>query len=528
MPDQQVDQFNIKGKDAEAVGALVEGGFVVRAGGIARKEIVPSATDTLTPVRERLLSDGILEEHNGQLRFTQDYVFDSPSGAAAAVLGRTSNGWMDWMHSDGRTLSKVKRVSRESGDLMLSESKRQEILAKHQELLNEGRVYTKAQLAEYYKTFRQQFGPEALAGLDGEGLLNRIHDHRNKDSLVYWLEFKNDDVFDTKRFGSIAGGSALKYRIFRRRETGHWQAGDDKNKPKDISVQEAVAYARTHRDQLLKGVTLLEELPDDASDDDYAELQDQMDELAPDVSKLAWGHKYFSLLYPEKLDDYHSPDWQRFHILKLLQLPPDGVGRYICAGRFVSAAKEVELSMNQFTATLNAVQGRLHRYWRLGTRGSTDKVSHWPMMQERDCIAIGWKKMPDLSWVEAKRETRNRLKQKIQDTYPDKHPSAIGNDCSQLTHFIAGMSEGDIVLAADGAQVLGVGRVTGEYRYEPQFDFPHQRPVEWLSLDEWKMPLPEGLRSTVREVRKHNENLVETEQKIQNGSPPSNLPRPIP
>ena len=35
-----------------------------------------------------------------------------------------------------------------------------------------------------------------------------------------------------------------------------------------------------------------------------------MDAKAPDVSDLAWGHKYFSLLFPDKLDDYHNADLQ--------------------------------------------------------------------------------------------------------------------------------------------------------------------------------------------------------------------------
>src|SRR5262249_11191743 len=151
-------------------------------------------------------------------------------------------------------------------------------------------------------------------------------------------------------------------------ETGNWQAGGEKaNKPQDITKDEAIAIARTHRDQLLKGSELLDKLSDNATDEDYAELQDQMDELAPDVSRLAWGHKYFSMLYREKLDDYHSPDLQRFHLLKLLQLPPEGYGRYIGARRFIAASKEVGLSINHFTSTLNSIQGRLHRYWRIGT-----------------------------------------------------------------------------------------------------------------------------------------------------------------
>ena len=521
------DQFVLVGKDAEATGTLTDDGFVVKAGAIARKEVVPSAIDSVTPVRQRLLSDGILEDHNGQLRFTQDCTFDSPSGAAAAVLGRTSNGWIEWKQSDGRTLSEVKRVARVSGSIMLSETKKQEILVKREELLNEGRIFTKTQLDQQYSTFRRRFGPDALKGLDGEALLTFMHE-ANKESLVYWLEFKSDDEFDTRRFGSIAGGSALKFRVFRRKETGNWQAGGERNKPKDITVEEAIEFARTHRDQLLIGVELLEALPDEPSDDDYAQLQDQMDELAPDVSTLAWGHKYFSLLFPEKLDDYHIPDLQRFHILKLLQLPPEKDGRYICAGRFVSAAKEVELPINHLAATLNAVHGRLHRYWRIGTRSGDTKVSHWQMMQERDCVAIGWKELGELSWAEAKRPIRKRLKKVLQDTYPHQHPSAIGNDCSQITHFVANINEGDFVLAADGAKVLGIGRITGEYRYEPQFDFPNHRPVEWLSFDEWKMPVAEGLRSTVREVRKHNENIVEVETRIQTGSPPVKPDKPDP
>ena len=500
----QTEEFVLSGKDAEATGLLTDNGFVVKANSIARKEIVPSALDAVKPVRERLIDEGFLEEQNGQLRFIQDCTFGSPSGAAAAVLGRTSNGWVDWKHSDGRSLSQVKRVARSSGSVMLNASKREQILTKHEELLNDGRIYTKEKLDEQYSTFRRHFSPDTLKGLDGEALLTFMHDHSDNSSLVYWLEFKNDEEFDTKRFGSIAGGSALKFRIFRRKETGHWQIGGERNKPKDISVDEAIEVARTHRDQLLKGVQLLEALPDDASDDDYAQLQDQMDELAPDVSKLAWGHKYFSLLFPDKLDDFHSPDWQRFNILKLLQLPPDGDGRYICAGRFVAAAREVELPMNQFTGTLGAVHGRLHRYWRIGTRSGKTGTSYWPMMQKESCIAIGWTDLADLSWVEAKKESRKRLKDKIGKAYPEKNATSIGNNCSQITHFVAGISEGDIVLAADGSDIVGIGRVTGEYRHEPKFDFPHQRSVEWLNFDNWKMPVTEGLRSTVREIKREH------------------------
>lgn len=515
MSKQPEEQFQIKGTDAEATGYPAEDGFIVNAGGIARKEIVPSAIETLSPIRKQLLSDGVLEPQDGQYRFTTDHRFNSPSAAAAAVLGRTSNGWLDWKHSDGRSLSEVKRITRDSNDAIFSETKRQQILFTHEKMLNEGLSYPEDQLNMFYETFQQKFSPDALANLEGEDLLNFMHDHGNHDSLVYWLEFKHDDVFDTKRFGSIAGGSALKFRVFRRKETGIWQASSGSYKPKTISTAEAIGYAEAHRDQLTQGCKLLEQLSGDASDDDYAELQDRMDEVAPDFSSLAWGHKYFSLLFPDKIDDFHSPHWQRFHLLKMLQIPPDGNGRYISAGRFVAAAKEVNLPIHHLTSILNVLHGNLHRYWRVGTRDGGAQTSHWAMMRDRVCVAIGWPKLGDLSWVEAKVATKAKLKELIHEKHPT-NPQAEGQATSQITHFTDNISEGDVVWAADGAKILGIGRVTGPYRYEPAFEFPHQRSVEWLDLEEWTMPVHEGLRSTVREIKKHSENIVETERRIQN------------
>ncbi len=110
IKNDAAEQFYLKGKDAEAVGELVEDGFVVRAGAIARIEVVPSAQDTVPSMRKKLVESGVLVQEDGHLRFTQDYLFNTPSGAAAVVLGRTSNGWVDWKNKDGMTLNEVKRA----------------------------------------------------------------------------------------------------------------------------------------------------------------------------------------------------------------------------------------------------------------------------------------------------------------------------------------------------------------------------------------------------------------------------------
>ncbi|HZG66636.1 MAG TPA: hypothetical protein VEZ12_07820 [Herpetosiphonaceae bacterium] len=213
---------------------------------------------------------------------------------------------------------------------MLEPKIRSQLIEAHQELVDQGKLPSREQLGRYYDIFRERFGPERLTSLDGEALLEYMHLHGNYDSLVYWLEFKNDEEFPAI-FGSIAGGSALKFGIYRSATTGAWMNGTPLHM-NEISVDEAVNRARKHRDQFVHGATVLERFPRNGSDADYARLQAEMDRVAPDVSNLAWGHKYFSLLYPELLDDYHNPDYQRFHLIKLLQIPPSGNGRYIKAG----------------------------------------------------------------------------------------------------------------------------------------------------------------------------------------------------
>ena len=393
----------------------------------------------------------------------------------------------------------------------------------HQRLVAEEEMLTSQQLEQYLQTFRSRFGPDVLAGLDGEPLLALMHEN-TADGLAYWLEFKNDDEFPTRHFGSIAGGSALKFGVFRRKETGIWQTADKENYPANITVEEAITIARRHRDQLLQGVALLDELPDFGSDDDYEQLQQQMDQVAPDVSNMAWGHKYFSLLFPDKLDNFHNPEWRRFYLLKLLQSLPDGKGRYLSTGRFAAIAKQLGISIYALTATLQHSEGRKHRYWRVGTTAGPT-VSHWPMMQENNCIAIGGGENGDLSWVESNKDSRKRLMDLLEKTYPTTK-SAMSSWCSQNINFIASAQEGDVVVAAAGKKILGLGRITGDYVFVPEFEFSHQRKVEWVQFDEWAFPTTEGLQSTFRELRKP-ENILEIERRIQESpeQPVVNVPR---
>ena len=421
----------------------------------------------------------------------------------------TPQNWCNKLNSTSQWTT-----DRSGGKAVLVESISKQIKDLYKKHEADGQVLSSAKLNECYDTFRGKFGPETLASLDGEALLSAMHEHGQKNSLVYWLEFKDDEELPA-RFGSISGGSALKFGIYRRKETGLWMTGSPQNQ-KELSIDEAILVARRHRDELIAGCGVLQRLPENALDEDYAALQQNLNKAAPSVGDSAWGHKYFSLMYPEKLDDFHNPHFGRFHLIKLLEVPPEAEGRYIAAGRFARIARELGLRMNQLTCLLNYRDGfQPHAYWRIGTSHGTQPRDRWDLMRSGNCVAIGWSDLGDLSAFTPDLKSRESIKALMAEKYPND-PRITGRSGSEVFRFVATVAEGDLAFACDGAAVLGIGKVSGSYSYLPNADFPHRRPVQWLSLEEWKMLKPEGLRTTVYEM-KDAHNLIEAERRVIRG-----------
>jgi 5-methylcytosine-specific restriction enzyme B len=386
-------------------------------------------------------------------------------------------------------------------------------------------IMTPQQFEEYTGRFRDRFGPDALRALDGEALLRVMHGRQDSDSrcLCYWLEFKNDDEFAGNSFGGIGGGSALKFGVYQRQSDGAWMSGKG-TQPKVIALEEAIQIARQQRNELLAGDKVLGDLSlDDLSDEAYARLQTSMEIAAPELSHDGWSHKYWFLSHPNKLDDYHSPRYQRFHLFKLLQMPPDHTGildasapRFICAGRFIAAASALKVPVSILNRSLNQRDGAFHRYWRVGTTEGDTGESQWPLMLDGGYVSIGWPdSVPDLSSFigQEKVTTRDRIREWLLPTYSD-NPAVASRKAGEILRFAQEIAENDLVLASEGQKVLGVGRVRGPYEYDGSLRFPHKRPVEWLLLESWQMPEQEGLRTTVYELGRSAENLLALEERL--------------
>lgn len=86
-------------------------GFVVSKGSACVKKEAPSQNQNHRNIRASLIERGVLEERGEFYMFTQDYVFNSASMAAAVLLGRSSNGRTEWKNSSGKSLKEIQEQS---------------------------------------------------------------------------------------------------------------------------------------------------------------------------------------------------------------------------------------------------------------------------------------------------------------------------------------------------------------------------------------------------------------------------------
>ena len=104
----------LSAKGITARGYEDTGGFVVRSGSQVVKKEVASIHPYLSNLRRDLLSQEVLEDVGTVYRLLQDYVFGSPSTASGALLGRPSNGRIDWKDKDGRSLKQIQEAAVET------------------------------------------------------------------------------------------------------------------------------------------------------------------------------------------------------------------------------------------------------------------------------------------------------------------------------------------------------------------------------------------------------------------------------
>lgn len=102
--NNQIYFYTKSSRGANATGIVVADGFAVLKGSFIATSTVPSMSVNLIQLRNNLIEKEII---NADFQFIKDYIFTSPSLAAAVVLGRNANGRTEWKTEDNITLKSI-------------------------------------------------------------------------------------------------------------------------------------------------------------------------------------------------------------------------------------------------------------------------------------------------------------------------------------------------------------------------------------------------------------------------------------
>jgi len=96
-------------RGANGYGKRVADGFVVFKGSEIAADTTSSFPKGFNTLREELIENEIITNINNKLIFQSDYLFSSPSSAAAVVMGRSANGLTEWKGVKGNDLKSIEQ-----------------------------------------------------------------------------------------------------------------------------------------------------------------------------------------------------------------------------------------------------------------------------------------------------------------------------------------------------------------------------------------------------------------------------------
>ncbi len=348
-----------------------------------------------------------------------------------------------------------------------------------------------ARYARQRQNFLCEFGPERLTNTASRELLQRLpYNLANAQSMDYWLEFRNDAVFNCRLFGSIAGGSAAKFGTWQDKRTGCWRAHKAGTRLiQDIDEDTALQIVTVRRQEMLAAIAALQHFTQRPLQHlDPEAVQASVATAAPRWHGSAWLHKYLHLNFPELVTWSATKSYLQADLYRL----------GLDAGDFGLYAYDIRLI--RFLSQLPALaQVPVFLQYRL-TCGLGPR-DHWcvrlpddPALQETllmdDYIALGPSQLANLAGLFSL--TRQaEVKKAVEVAFKKAGIALPPKQLQDLIDLGYALKEGSIVaLLSDSLTVVAVGKVDGHYRYVANAQYPHQLPVHWFHQQHFTLSLP--------------------------------------
>ncbi len=355
--------------------------------------------------------------------------------------------------------------------------------------------------------FLERFSPEILKSFSDDELIKNVFYTQgdNTESLCYWIEMNKECK---KHFGSISGGSAYKFGLFQKQENGKWVTGGPQ-KSQELSYEEAIAFGKRIVNALIRGAEIINESTLETLDD-YEKMDDRLhSEISGDSDfyNWTWFHKYYSILFPEKLSSYHSTDWQN-HVLWALRIQPSDK-YYARSGQIAMVQKVAGWWYRQLGDIFIKRFGGIKQFLRLGSSdGSKGYASEW---KKESIVGIGW---PGVGSLEEYKDEdgvldKNRLSAKMQEVYYPNDSSTASRKAGELIRFYES-NKNTVFVVAEGEKLIGLVDDIGEYNYDDSSDMANVKPGIWkmpFSPDEKLPNKSEGLMTSCVQIKKE-ENIM--------------------
>lgn len=337
-----------------------------------------------------------------------------------------------------------------------------------------------------YRDFQEAFPLEKLSELTLEQYTNL----NRSDSFCYWLESK------TEYLGSIWGGSAYKFGIFRRDS----EPGDNSKflHDENYSWYASLASDRDTAFERIKSAII--KIANAARNGEY----EQIDEVSEFGDVCKW--KIAFLYSDEKL----IPFYKREFLLTIAKAmghefkknaPISAIQRYLISQQGDKDIFEYYDELQQIHAKANA---DAVRYW-LYAPG--DGASQWQRCLESSTMCLGWDEIGDFSESTSHADIKKRLREIYEE--PEK---SFKNDSLAIWSFLSEMKVGDVIFAKKGtSKIIGRGVVTSEYYFDPELsEYKNIRTVRWENVGEWEADHP-LVQKTLTDITKYPDFVKELE-----------------
>lgn len=354
------------------------------------------------------------------------------------------------------------------------------------------------------REFQERFSPERLAAIRDEDLLKALFytTGDNTEALCCWLEHNSDC---REYFGSISGGSAYKFGLFQKKDTGEWMTGSPQ-KPEVLTEEQALETGKKIRDALINGVEIIKNATLDNLSD-FEKLDDDLKQgIGEQYYNLAWFHKYFSIICPDKLGGFHSNDWQT-HVLRCLRINPSEK-YYARSAQLAKIGNYAGMYYREFIAVIREEFGGIKHFVRIGTKD--DEKNYTSEWQQKSVVGIGWRAIGSLQeYVAGDGIDKDAITDKLVEEYFHDDKKTASRKAGELARFYKTNAD-TIFVAMNGEKLIAFVDEIGEYFYDASTAMSHMKLGKWhkkFAEDETLPDKSEGKLTSCYQLT-NNENLM--------------------